>query len=381
MKTAVICFYEAYPPISGAASVTYYTAKNLSGAKILIQLSHRDKREIINGDCAVINIEATGENRWKKLFGIGRVIKKISDQIIEFDPSIIILEGASWVVYLWLLICAIKKRNIKTKIVYHAHNVEYLLRKEKHNRFIVSVTRWAENKILRSVDVSFAVSDVDRRQFEKLYSATSRVLPNGVDIEKFDGVTEDEIKSARKKYNIDENTILFMGLYFYTPNREAVDFLLSSVMPCVIEQCPNARLAIIGGEIPYKAPWLINPGVIDHHELPVFVKACGIGVAPIFSGSGTRLKILEYMAAGLPVLSTSKGAEGLNVKNGFDIVLADNSSDFSSALIKLLKSDELRLIGLTGRQLVEAHYSWQVIMEKCNNELQRMIGLKNGPTS
>jgi polysaccharide biosynthesis protein PslH len=98
--------------------------------------------------------------------------------------------------------------------------------------------------------------------------------------------------------------------------------------------------------------------------LPDFVKACAIGVAPIFSGSGTRLKILEYMAAGRPVVSTTKGSEGIAVKDQDNILIADDDKSFAEKIIYLLKNREVaEEIGNEGMQMVTQNYSWQKIMK------------------
>ena len=364
MKLAFICFYEAYPPISGAASVSYNIAKYSTGEKILIQMSQEDGQQQISDNLTLISIKGPSESGWKKIIRINKVISKIVKNIAEIVPDVVVLEGASWVMYHWMLFRQIKKRMPKIKIVYHSHNVEYLLRKGKHGCLVCILTKWAESNIIHHADMAFAVSAVDSTQFESLYSIQPKILPNGVDIEKFDKVTEDEIRATKQKYGLDDNTVLFMGLYLYKPNRDGVDFLVKTVMPKVLERCQNAKLAVIGGDIPYHEEWLITPGVIDHYELPAFVKSCGIGVAPIFSGSGTRLKILEYMAAGKPVVSTGKGAEGLNISDGHDILIADDADGFSSEIIKLLCDRGVAfLIGENGREFVASRYSWGNIAE------------------
>jgi glycosyltransferase involved in cell wall biosynthesis len=152
-----------------------------------------------------------------------------------------------------------------------------------------------------------------------------------------------------------------MGLTSNPPNREAIDFLLE-VFPRVNLRHPEVYLVIIGGPVRRRAPWLITPGNIPYEEVPVFLKAASVAVAPIFSGSGTRLKILEYMAAGLPVVATAKGAEGLNIQNGENIVLAENVASFAEQLAFLLvERIAAERIGRAGQQLVRRYYDWSEI--------------------
>ncbi|MBA4373073.1 MAG: hypothetical protein C0402_09475, partial [Thermodesulfovibrio sp.] len=134
---------------------------------------------------------------------------------------------------------------------------------------------------------------------------------------------------------------------------------------------------ITGEEVPYKEAWLINPGCVSHGKIPVFAKACTVGVAPIFTGSGTRLKILEYMAGCMPVVATAKGAEGLLVRNGTDIVLAEDAGQVATEIIHLLSNQDLAvLIGNAGREVVNRQYSWKIIMQHFIDDLSSR-GLNN----
>jgi glycosyltransferase involved in cell wall biosynthesis len=153
-----------------------------------------------------------------------------------------------------------------------------------------------------------------------------------------------------------------MGLTAYKPNREAVEFLVDRVFPGLITHLPEARLAVIGGDVGHEKAWLIAPGNIPYRDIPAFIAACDVCVAPIFSGSGTRLKILEYLAASKPVVSTSKGAEGLQVEAGKNIVMAEEG-DFAEAVEGLLRNpDRAAKLGAAGIKVVEEHYSWRRLL-------------------
>ncbi len=367
MRVVFICFYEAYPPASGAASVTFNVTKYASGDRILIQLGTKDRREFTRDGVTVITLAGASDSKFQKIKGLFARIERIVDQLRNISPDVVVLEGASWVMYHLLLLRKIRRSFPHARIIYHSHNVEYYLRKEKHGKIITGLTFWAEKRLLKEADLSFAVSEVDSSQFEQLYGVRPELLPNGVDCEMFDRVAEEEIAALKSEYGIGDSAILFMGSYSYKPNREAIDFLLKDVMSKVLEKCKNAQLVIIGGDVPYKESWLVNPGCVPYAKVPAFVRACRIGVAPIFSGSGTRLKILEYMAAGLPVMSTGKGAEGLNVTNGKNILIADQEGNFASYILSLLSDREhASSIGDKGQKMVRRHYSWETIMKEFN---------------
>lgn len=369
MKLVFVCFYEAYPPTSGAASVSYNVAKYAEGERYLLQLGAQDREELTSDNVSVITFRGDSNRRIEKIYKLPRFLQRIVGTIKKLSPEIVILEGASWVMYHWLLLRKIRNTCPNIRIVYHSHNVEYLLRKEKHSRLIAELTRWAEGRILRNADMSFAVSEVDRQHFEKLYGISPEILPNGVDLDKFELVTDTDINNLRNAYGLNERTILFMGSYSYRPNREAIDLLIKSVMPKVIQSCPDAQIAIIGDKVPYKEKWLINPGCIPHEEISVFTRACQVGVAPIFSGSGTRLKILEYMAAGIPVVATAKGGEGLSIQNRRDVVIAEEEH-FAGEVVNLFVNGDLAVsLGKNGREVVRSHYSWESIMQHFNDVL------------
>lgn len=376
MKIVFISFYEAFPPVSGAASVSWNLAKHVKGEKTLIQISDRDGGIRTQDDVSIITLTGFVENRFKKVLRVTIWIFQIIGHINRIEPDIVVLEGASWVLYHWLLIKAIRLFAKHVKLIYHSHNVEYILRKEKHTRLITEITRWAEGRILHEVDTATAVSQVDCRQFEYLYGIKPQILLNGVDIDIFNQVSTTQIQTVKEKYALTNQTILFMGSYLYKPNQEGINFLINEVMPQLTRKYSDIKLVIIGGKVPAQESWLINPGTISAEKLPAFVKACKIGVAPIFSGSGTRLKILEYMAAGKPVVATAKASEGLDFCGEKNFLIADNAKGFASQIEKLLSDDKMSAaLGLGGKKIVETCYAWDVIM---NNYFNKMLK-ENGP--
>jgi glycosyltransferase involved in cell wall biosynthesis len=188
-------------------------------------------------------------------------------------------------------------------------------------------------------------------------------------------VSADAVAAVRSRYGIPDASALFMGLYTYPPNRVAVDFLVTEVFPRVTARCPDARLVVIGDRVPFDAPWLVNPGRVPYADVPPLVTACRVGTAPIFSGSGTRLKILEYQAAGLPVVSTAKGAEGLTLQAGAEILLAEDAPAFAEHLAALLADpDRAAALGARAQRATAAHYDWPRIMAAFMADLAARAG-------
>ncbi|HWR26549.1 MAG TPA: glycosyltransferase family 4 protein, partial [candidate division Zixibacteria bacterium] len=255
----------------------------------------------------------------------------------------------------------------------------YLLRKEKNNFMIALITRWAEGILQKKADLFTAVSEADAHNLKRIYGADPLLLPNGVNDGSFDSVTDEQIRGLRIKYDLGGRIILFMGLPSFKPNKEAIQFLIDDVMPLLTARCPDVKLAIIGGEVKHTREWLITPGNIPFEDVPIFIKSCDICVAPIFSGSGTRLKILEYMAAGKPVVSSTKGAEGIGVIDGINILISDTSDGFIEKILYLFENPDFGVnIGSEGRKMVKARYSWQKIMQDFNGILNASFNIQMG---
>jgi len=169
-------------------------------------------------------------------------------------------------------------------------------------------------------------------------------------------------------------TMLFLGSFRHPPNQEALDWFTSQALPAVLRRSPQARLVIVGAEPP---PRHSLPDLPDNIELAGFVEDVreplsrySVFVCPILSGSGMRVKLLEAFAAGIPVVSTRIGAEGLTSEDGDICALADDAEDFAEKIVELFtdgqKARELaerararvvetRDMGLLTRQLVESY--------------------------
>jgi len=360
MRLVFVSFYPAYPPVTGAAAVTWNCARFAGGDRALVQLGNTAAEEMREG-VRVITVPGATEQRWRRVAQLPRKLRALAAACRQLAPESVVLEGASWALYHALLLRRLRRQLPAVRVVYHAHNVEYLLRQGKHGRVVRWLTRWAEGHVLRHADHAFAVSDCDAMEFERLYGVRPALLPNGVDVARFEAVTPAEILAAREKYGLTGQPVLFMGLYSYRPNREAVDFLVRA-FPDIVADCPQARLAVLGERLPFARPWLLNTGSVPYAELPAVVRACAVGTAPIFSGSGTRLKILEYLAAGLPVVSTAKGAEGLALRSE-EHLLVCRPEQFAAATVRLLRDAALAArLGAAGHREVAVRYAWPVIM-------------------
>jgi glycosyltransferase involved in cell wall biosynthesis len=235
---------------------------------------------------------------------------------------------------------------------------------------IFSVLVGERRSINRSV-TTFICSNGDLNYLSWIASRKKiQILPNSINL-------PDNISSRNK-----ENVILFVGSYSYNPNIDAAEILIKNIFPKVKQKISNCELWLVGNKIErlihYNDP---TPGVkylgfID--DLKQVYNDASIVCCPIRSGGGTRIKILEAAAFGLPVVSTSIGAEGLDFVNGFDIVIADSDDDLVASCINLLESaDAASLIGKNARVAVDK-YSKEAIQKKLTVALSEVVTRHHG---
>jgi polysaccharide biosynthesis protein PslH len=184
------------------------------------------------------------------------------------------------------------------------------------------------------------------------------VIPNAVDTSFFHPST----------VPVEPGAILFFGAINYYPNTEGLLFFLDEVFPHVKRQHPGARLWIVGQQPPAAiaertAEDVIVTGLVE--DVRPFLERAALVIAPLRIGGGTRLKIVEAMSMGKPIVSTRLGAEGLDVKDGEDILLAGTAQEFASQVARVLGDAALaRRLGEAARQHAELKYTWQGAVDR-----------------
>lgn len=213
-----------------------------------------------------------------------------------------------------------------------------------------------EERHARRFDHVVVVSDEERR----LLHATDSSLPvtvveNGVDTRTLTPL--DPPSTA--------NTMLFVGTFAYPPNVDAVVHFCESILPLVRRRIPDARLVAVGLDPPERVRRLARAGAVEIAgsvaDVVPYYRDAAIAVVPLRAGGGTRLKILEAMALGRPVVSTSLGCEGLAAVDGEQIAVADTPHRFADAIVELLGDRGRReRMAREARRLVEERYDWRV---------------------
>lgn len=210
-----------------------------------------------------------------------------------------------------------------------------------------------ERQALRRAQAVTAVTQQDRHQMQSWGIQNPRLVENGVDLDYYSF-------SATG----DDSQILFLASLDWYPNRDALDYFLEEIMPLVRSARPEVKFVIVGRRPPDNlvkrvAELPCTELAADVPDVRPYLRQATVVVVPLRIGGGSRLKILESLAAGKAVVSSSIGAEGLQVQHNLHLRLADEPREFASSVLELLGSAAERTrLGSNGRQLVTSHYSW-----------------------
>jgi sugar transferase (PEP-CTERM/EpsH1 system associated) len=223
----------------------------------------------------------------------------------------------------------------------------------------IFVRRWEPTYLARHFDKCMVVSSVDQAWLQKANPTLDVVvIPNGVDTTQYTPLVEDPASKS----------ILFIGKMSYPPNVDGASYFCEEILHLIQQQIPDINLMIVGQE-PVPSVQALASDIVTvtgyvESIIPYYQQSF-VSVIPLRAGSGTRLKILEAMALGRVVVTTTLGCEGLDVTHGENILIADTSADFADQVVRVFKDKELRQhLVKNGRHLVETTYDWKAIGEK-----------------
>jgi sugar transferase (PEP-CTERM/EpsH1 system associated) len=218
-----------------------------------------------------------------------------------------------------------------------------------------------EPRMAGRFDQCIAVSEADKSMLLKKNPRLNiAVAPNGVDVQQFQSL-------GRSR----EKGLIFTGKMSYPPNSEAALYFAQEIFPLIKAEIPGAKLYIIGGQPPESLRALSNARDIEvtgfvEDLIPYYAKS-QVAIVPLRAGSGTRLKILEAMALGRPVVATSLGCEGIEAEHGKNIFIADDAPAFARCCVQLMTEPAIwARLAENGRKLAEEKYSWEKIGDRLN---------------
>lgn len=221
-------------------------------------------------------------------------------------------------------------------------------------------------------DYVAAVSEDDAATMRRAYGVTKvSAVPTGVDTEFF---------RPSGQHTAEANSLVFTGSMDWLPNEDAIRYFTDEILPLVRQQVPEIKLTVVGRnpfpslvELSERDPAIVVTGRVD--DVRPFMERAAAYIIPLRIGGGTRLKVYEAMAMEMPIVSTTIGAEGLPVRDGVELLLADTPATFAAAVVRVLREQALaQQIGQQAAATVRAKFGWQGVAEQfaglCEQALQ-----------
>lgn len=399
MRILFLSTWFPYPPDNGAKQRVYYLLQALAARHEveLVSLAFGTAIPVacgpVGGFCRRVQaIECDPFRRGRLAFALRflspapivtaplpEVTGVVRRSLVEIRPDVVVASTGVMASYALMPSAA-------TARILEEHNCMTRWAHERYGNQVTAAKRiqaWAswqkcrrhEARLFRRFDLVTMVSEQDRQACASLlpnHADHVQVVSNGVDC----GHNRPRLTQAQP------NTLVFNGSLTYSANFDAMHYFLSDILPLVRDQIPGVSLTITGSVDGANLAGLQLDGrVVLAGMLPdvreAVAGAC-VCVVPIRHGGGTRLKILEAMALGTPVVSTTKGAEGLEVTPGEHIAIADGPQAFAAQVVQLLRDPGQReRLSRNARVLVETKYDWKEVgrlfvdlVERCVRERQ-----------
>ncbi|MDJ0600978.1 MAG: glycosyltransferase [Crocosphaera sp.] len=310
--------------------------------------------------------------------------KKLAELMAEFQPDLVIFEQ----VWSYRYLSVVKQFPCRT--ILDNHNIEAhlsaqpdrsqeSLRSQLKAKIQTSHLRGMEKKFTDRVDQVWLCSEDDVQLCQEMYGKQTPlyVIPNGVNIDNY-------VKAFKKEYEPietvknEDHTILFLGQLSYYPNKIAAELLIDKIYPKIKQNYPDCQLLLVGRTptekmlaISEKDSDIIVTGSVP--EVQPYVASANVMVVPLLHGGGTRLKIVEAFASGCPVISTQKGAEGIEVIDGKHLLIRDTIEEIIEGIEQLWSQPSLSLeLRNNAYELVKQEYSWEANYERVKQAVKEL---------
>jgi glycosyltransferase involved in cell wall biosynthesis len=263
-------------------------------------------------------------------------------------------------------------------LVLDEHNIEYDLQRRTAgsadglSRLVYNSLNWRklgyeERAAWRRFDGVVLTSARDEQVLSEVSPKTrTAIVPNGVNVTQF----------VPSEAPVDSDTLVFFGANNYFPNHDALLYFIDDILPKIVARRPNVKLQIVGPGVQpavqaKQSKHVEIVGFVD--DLMPYLERASAIVVPLRIGGGTRLKIVEAMAKSKAIVSTSIGAEGIDVTHERDVLLGDTPADFADLVARVLEDPDLAAgLGRKARQLAETRYSWEAIVAQLEQFYARL---------
>jgi glycosyltransferase involved in cell wall biosynthesis len=289
----------------------------------------------------------------------------------EFD--IVELEGLYLSSYIPLI-----RQFTSARIIMRAHNVEYkiwegLANEEKNplkKIYLSMLARQLKKYEANAINLCDGVITFTAKDMQQLRLIGCKVplahIPFGVDISKY-------IPAQAAG----PNTLFYLGALDWQPNIQGLDWFLKEVWPKVNSSLPEVKLHIAGRNMPPGMKESNYPNVVFHGEVENaldFIKKYSVMIIPLLAGSGVRIKIIEGMAMGKPIITTAVGIDGIECEYGKDVMVANRPDEFYKTIVYCIENpDFLKQLAANGRNFAQRHYNIQSIIEALTDFYKKRI--------
>ncbi len=278
------------------------------------------------------------------------------DEVLARDHfDVVQLESSQigWLQFPPGLPVVVDEHNIESELLGRMGQIEANRIRRSYNRWEYRRYRAYEQRVWRSVEACATTSQRDADAIAaRCPELPVVVVPNGVDPAEFQPTVEPT----------QSGTIIFTGLLSYRPNEDGIRWFLNEIYPIVLQARPHTSFTVVGNGPDDLLDSLRGPNVTVTGWVPdlrPLMAAAAVAVVPLRMGGGTRLKVVEAMSMSKAIVSTSLGAEGIDVVSGKHLELADDPESFAEAVVSLLDDHERRTrLGCEARRLAEDKYSW-----------------------
>lgn len=295
----------------------------------------------ISAIAATVNLLFSGKPYNAVRFISDAFSRELKNVLEQKNFDIVQLEGLYVCPYIPLI-----RKYSKAKIVYRAHNIEHEIwertasltpgLKKAYLKILASRIKTFEREFLNQYDLLVPITERDGIILDKLGNTRpAHVSPTGID-------TTVLIPHSKK---LEHPSLFHIGSLEWAPNQEGLIWFIDKCWPKIHVKFPDLKFYIAGRKAPdwlarrFKAPNIVFMGEVD--DAYQFMNSKSIMVVPLFSGSGMRIKIIEGMALGKPIVSTPIGTEGISTQSGKNILIADNEQEFVSDIERLIADNEL----------------------------------------
>lgn len=266
--------------------------------------------------------------------------------------------------------------NIESQLLFRRSKTASNLLIRLYLAFQAYKVRRLEKKAARDFDHHTTVSELDKKTLLDLCPGINvTVVDNGVDTDYF----------APSLQPSDQNTLVFAGAMAWYPNSDAMIYFAREIWPLLKKDFPQIKINVIGASPPRELAELSRTdpafnllGFVD--DVRPYVAQAAVYVVPITVGGGTRLKILDAMAMGKAIVSTSIGCEGIEVEDGREIIVADSPEEFAEKVGWLLRNPgQTKTLGVNARQKALEVYSWKKIAPELTDVYAKLARMKRRP--